>query len=94
MAELLNIILNIVRNALRMLSLGRPAIDNSLNINIKCSTGNTLSVGLDPEWDIGEVKNIIAPKLGANPKEVKIIFAGKELEDSIVIKVSLNFCWI
>lgn len=89
MAELLNIIFNIVRSAFRMLSFGRPAIDNSLKINIKCNTGNTLSVGLDPEWDIREVKNIIAPKLGANPKEVKIIFAGKELEDSIVIKVSI-----
>lgn len=72
-----------------MFSSSRNPLNNSLNIFIKCNTGNTLTVGLDPKWDIKDVKNIIAPKLGANPDEVKIIFAGKELDDSIIIEVSL-----
>jgi parkin len=38
--------------------------------------------------DIKNVKEIVAPKLGLQPQEVKIIFAGKELLDSTIIEVS------
>ena len=61
-----------------------------MNIFIKCNTGNTLAVDLDPKWDIKNIKNIIAPRMGAQPEEVKIILAGRELEDSIVIKVGIE----
>lgn len=70
---------------------GKTSLSNTLNVYIKSSSGNTLSVALDPKWDIKNVKEVIAPKLGLNPEEVKIIFAGKELEDSIVIEVSFGF---
>lgn len=70
---------------------GKKSLSNTLNVYIKSSSGNTLSVALDPKWDIKNVKEVIAPKLGLNPEEVKIIFAGKELEDSIVIEVSFGF---
>ncbi|CRL03427.1 CLUMA_CG016236, isoform B [Clunio marinus] len=39
----------------------------------------------DPQWDIEKVKELVAPQLGLQPNEVKIIFAGKELEDSTTI---------
>lgn len=62
-------------------------MSNSLSVYIKSNTGNTLSVELDPKWDIRTLKERIAPKLGLAPEDVKIIFAGKELMDSIVIEV-------
>ncbi|KAK9745069.1 Ubiquitin family [Popillia japonica] len=72
----------------RMLQLfwfGKKTISNSLSIYIKTNTGSTLSVDLDPNWYIKNVKEHIAPKLGLHPEEMKIIFAGKELSDSIML---------
>lgn len=45
---------------------------------------------LDPKWDIKNVKEVVAPRLGLEPEEVKIIFAGKELPDSVLLEVRLN----
>lgn len=73
---------------LQFLSFSRKTISNSLSIYIKTNNGNTLSVDLDPNWDIKDVKEFVAPQLGLDPGEVKIIFAGKELGDSITISVS------
>ncbi|XP_019873597.1 E3 ubiquitin-protein ligase parkin isoform X2 [Aethina tumida] len=70
---------------LQLLWFGKKTISNNLNIYIKTSTGNTLTVDLDPNWDIKNVKEIVAPQLGLQPEEVKIIFAGKELGDKITI---------
>uniref|UniRef100_A0A1B0GN34 E3 ubiquitin-protein ligase parkin n=1 Tax=Phlebotomus papatasi TaxID=29031 RepID=A0A1B0GN34_PHLPP len=69
--------------------LNKKEITNALSVYVKCSTGTTLSVELDPNWDIKNVKEIIAPQLGfSSADEVKIIFAGKELGDAI----TLNEC--
>lgn len=73
---------------MHFLSFGKKTITNSLNIYIKTNTGNTLNVDLDPKWDIKTVKETVAPQLGLEPDEVKIIFAGKELCDTTVIEVS------
>lgn len=62
-------------------------MSNLLSVYIKSSIGNTLSVELDPKWDIRNLKGKIAPKLGLSPDDIKIIFAGKELMDCIVIEV-------
>lgn len=72
---------------LQLVSVGKRTISNSLNVYIKTNTGCTLSVDLDPKWYIKDVKELVAPRLGLSPEEVKIIFAGKELHDSIVIEV-------
>lgn len=72
---------------LQLFSFGKKTISNSLNIYIKTNTGSTLSVNLNPKWDIKNVKEFVAPQLGLQPDEVKIIFAGKELGDTIVIEV-------
>lgn len=61
-------------------------ITNSLSIYVKTTTG-TLNVELDPDCNIKNVKEILAPKLGLEPDELKIIFAGKELSDSTTIRV-------
>lgn len=75
----------------RMLQLfwfGKKTITNNINIYIKTSGENTLSLDLDPTWNIKNVKEIVAPKLGLEPDDVKIIFAGKELGDTVTIGVS------
>lgn len=73
---------------LELFSFGKKKIKNKLSIFIKTTNGKSLSVELDPLWDIKEVKQFVAPQLGLLPDEVKIIFAGKELEDSTTISVS------
>lgn len=75
---------------LQLLWFGKKTITSSLSIYIKTNTGNTFSVDLDPKWDIKEVKEFVAPQLGLEPEEVKIIFAGKELSDQTTIAVSIK----
>ncbi|KAL6261392.1 hypothetical protein P5V15_006487 [Pogonomyrmex californicus] len=81
---------NFVKNAflgmLRLFWFDKPKIPNSLSIYIKTNTGNTLSVELDPKWDIKNLKEIVAPRMGIAPEDVKIIFAGKELHNSTIIE--------
>lgn len=74
---------------LELFKFSKTTISNSLNIYIKTNGGKTVSVELDPTWDIRNVKEVIAPKLGLEPDEVKIIFAGKELGNDITIAVSM-----
>ena len=87
MSFIINVIWKVLQSMLQLLSFGKRTISNSLSVYIKTNTGSTLSVDLDPKWYIKNVKEIVAPRLGLSPKEVKIIFAGKELHDLIVIEV-------
>ncbi|XP_044727247.1 E3 ubiquitin-protein ligase parkin isoform X1 [Chrysoperla carnea] len=86
MSFVLNVLRSIIHNMLQLLWFGKKSISNSLSIYIKSNTGSTISVDLDPKWDIEKVKEIVAPQLGLQPEEVKIIFAGKELCDSTIIE--------
>lgn len=79
---------DLFQTMLELFSFGRKKISNKLSIFIKTTNGKSLSVELDPKWDIEKVKELVAPQLGMQPDEVKIIFAGKELEDSTTISVS------
>ncbi|XP_022905956.2 E3 ubiquitin-protein ligase parkin [Onthophagus taurus] len=85
MSFIINALKSILHRMLQLFSFGKRTITNSLSIYIKTSTGNTLAVDLDPQWDIKNIKELVAPKLGLQPEEVKIIFAGKELGDSVTI---------
>lgn len=88
MSFIINALRHILHKMLQFLWFSKKTISNGLSVYIKTNTGNTLSVDLDPNWDIKNVKEFVAPKLGLEPEEVKIIFAGKELGDSIIISVS------
>lgn len=72
---------------LQLLSFSRKTLKNTLSIYVKFNR-DTLSVDLDPHWAIREVKEFVAPQLGLQPDEVKIIFAGKELSDTTKLEVS------
>lgn len=45
-----------------------------------------VSVSLDPSWTVQQVKTTLAPKLKSNSQDIRIIFAGKELLDNMVIQ--------
>lgn len=84
-----NLVKDVFFRMLQLLSFSKRKISNSLSIYIKTNTGSTLSVELDPKWDIKNLKEIVAPQMGIAPEDIKIIFAGKELHNSIIIEVSL-----
>uniref|UniRef100_A0A8D9DW11 E3 ubiquitin-protein ligase parkin n=1 Tax=Cacopsylla melanoneura TaxID=428564 RepID=A0A8D9DW11_9HEMI len=84
MDTVLGYIMSLINGILHLFWISRKP-DNSLMINIKSNTGNTVCINLDPNADIKNVKEIVAPKLGLKYEEVKIIFAGKELEDTTMI---------
>lgn len=71
---------------LQLLSFGKKTIENTLSIYVQFNR-NTLSVDLNPKWAIKDVKEFVAPQLGLQPNEVKIIFAGKELSDTTTLEV-------
>lgn len=90
MSFLVNFFKDLVQTMLELFSFGKKKISNKLSIFIKTTNGKSLSIDLDPKWDIERVKELVAPQLGLQPNEVKIIFAGKELEDSTTISVSFE----
>lgn len=87
MSGFINFVFNFFCNMLKIFTFGKADLKHSLSIYIKTNTGDTLAVDLDPKWDIKNVKEVIGPRLGLDPDEMKIIFAGKELCDSTVIEV-------
>lgn len=74
---------------LELFSFSKKTLKNSLSIYVKFNT-DTLSVDLNPNWDIKDVKEFVAPQLGLQPNEMKIIFAGKELSDATKLEVSAS----
>lgn len=87
MSFILNFLQRIMSSIWELLNFSQKTITNKLFIYVKTNNGNTLPVNLDPKWDIKTVKETVAPKLGLEPQEVKIIFAGKELCDTTIIEV-------
>ncbi|XP_058121399.1 E3 ubiquitin-protein ligase parkin [Anopheles ziemanni] len=85
MFDLFGFIRELISSMLAIFSFGRKKISNSLSVYVKTNTGNTLAVDLEPHMDIKDVKEMVAPKLGLEPQELKIIFAGRELSDSTTI---------
>jgi len=62
-----------------------PAITHGTQIVVKCSSGGSIGLQLEEGWSIRDVKNHISPKLKLAAEEIKIIFAGKELSDSVLV---------
>lgn len=90
MSFIFDLLSDFIQAMLELFSFSKKKISNKLSIFIKTNNGKSITVDLDPKWDIEKVKEVVAPKLSMQPSEVKIIFAGKELEDSTKISVSLN----
>lgn len=71
-----------------MFGLGTPqtAISDKLEIFVRTNTGEKVFVCLDPSWTVEKIKIALAPKLNSPSKDLRIIFAGKELPDDMVIR--------
>lgn len=66
--NILDDLLNLIRRILNTIFARR--ITNSLLIFVKTNTGTVVPVGLDPKWDVRDIKEFVAPKLGMTPEEV------------------------
>ncbi|XP_050532589.1 E3 ubiquitin-protein ligase parkin [Daktulosphaira vitifoliae] len=82
--NLLQSILQLIRRFFETIFAKR--ITNSLLIYVKANTGAVVPVGLDPKWEVKDMKEFVAPKLGMAAEELMIIFAGKELHDSELLE--------
>lgn len=67
--NLFKCLLNFIRHILDAIFTRR--ITNSLLIFVKTNTGKVVPVGLDPKWEVRDVKEFVAPKLGMPPEEVR-----------------------
>ncbi|XP_316606.3 E3 ubiquitin-protein ligase parkin isoform X2 [Anopheles gambiae] len=85
MFDLFGFIRQLIGSMLAIFSFGKKKLSNSLSVYVKTNTGNTLAVDLEPHMDIKDVKEMVAPRLGLEPQELKIIFAGRELSDTTTI---------
>ncbi|ETN62067.1 parkin (ubiquitin E3 ligase prkn) [Anopheles darlingi] len=86
MFDLFNFIRELLHSMLAIFSFGKKKLSNTLSVYVKTNTGSTLAVSLEPHMEIKEVKEMVAPQLGLEPAELKIIFAGRELSDTTTIR--------
>lgn len=45
-----------------------------------------VSVSLAPSWTVAQVKTVVAPKINCSCEDLRIIFAGKELPDDMMVQ--------
>lgn len=62
---------------------------NKLRIFVKCGPNTMIPVDMDTGWTIHNLKQAISTNLCMKEEELRIIFAGKELHDSIKLEVNL-----
>ena len=60
----------------------------AFDVNVKDFRGGSVVVSVLPTWNVGQVKQEIASKLGVAAPEFKLVFAGQTLSDDITLAVS------
>lgn len=73
MSFIINFIRLVLDTMLELFSFGRKGISNKLPIFVKTNTGKQISLNLDPDWNISNVKKLVAPSLGISPNEVRLM---------------------
>nr|XP_027213284.1 E3 ubiquitin-protein ligase parkin-like [Penaeus vannamei] len=64
----------------------QAAVSNELEVYVRTNTGEKVSVRLDQSWTVSQIKTTLAPKLQSPADNLRIIFAGKELPDDMVMR--------
>jgi ubiquitin len=59
---------------------------DKIQVFFKTLTGGTLTLELDPNESIENVKKLIHEKQGIPPAEQRLVFSGKELTDGKTLK--------
>ena len=58
-----------------------------MTVNVRYNSAKSVAVEVDPNWNVGRLKEEIS-KIKEIPKnEVRIIFQGREVHDSVTIQV-------
>ena len=87
----LDLILSLWSSIAQLIWFSNKNFPKLLSIYIKANDGKKMTIEIDQTWDIKSVKEVVGPKLGLDAEEIKIILAGKELDDSITIEVWFIF---
>ncbi|KAJ7385657.1 regulation of intralumenal vesicle formation [Desmophyllum pertusum] len=67
----------------RIMASRRP---QKLPIFVRFNSNTNIPVQVDLQWNIAKLKEEIAQRQGVDPKEIRIIFAGRELKDDLQLK--------
>jgi len=60
-----------------------------LPIFVRFNSNTNIPVEVDPQWNVSKLKEEIGGRQAVDPKDIRIIFAGRELKDDLKLKVMI-----
>lgn len=60
-----------------------------LPIFVRFNSNTNIPIQADPQWNVSKLKEEIGKQQAVDPKDIRIIFAGRELRDDMKLKVLL-----
>ena len=84
---LYSLIKSLFSRIFRYLGISPKPKEFTLKVHIKTTTGISFLIELNPKWDIGQIKKIVAPEVDLTEDQISIIFAGKDLADNLLLEV-------
>ena len=64
-----------------------------LTIFVRFNSSTNIPVQIEPQWNVLKLKEEIGQRQGVDPKDIRIVFAGRELKDDLRLKVPFNIHW-
>ena len=61
-----------------------------LTIFVRFNSSMNIPVQIEPQWNVSKLKEEIGRRQGVDPKDIRIVFAGRELKDNLRLKVPFN----
>lgn len=60
-------------------------------IFVRFNSNRNIPVQVDPQWNVSKLKEEIGRQQAVDPRDIRIIFAGRELKDDMKLKVSSQY---